>query len=233
MAVIQERKPSNGKTKFRVLIRLKGHPPQSATFARKTDAKKWAAQTEEAIRDGRYFKSTDAKKHTVSDLIERYKTQVLPLKPKNAQNHIIHLTWWNEQIGYRLLSDVNSALILECRERLLSEKTNRGTPRSQSTANRYTATLSHVFNVAVREWEWMEGNPVSRIKKPTEPRGRVRFLNDDEKTRLLEACKTSREPLLYPVVVLALTTGMRHGEVMNIQWQNVDFERRRIILHET
>jgi len=39
--------------------------------------------------------------------------------------------------------------------------------------------------------------------------------------------------LLYSVVVLALSTGMRQGEILGIQWKDVDFERRRILLHET
>ena len=55
MAVIQERKDKNGKIRYRALVRLKGYPAQSATFERKTDAKKWGQDTESAIRHGRYF----------------------------------------------------------------------------------------------------------------------------------------------------------------------------------
>ncbi|MDG5469848.1 site-specific integrase [Deltaproteobacteria bacterium IMCC39524] len=233
MAVVQERKGKDGKTKYRALVRLKGHPPVSATFDRKTDAKRWGARTEEEIKDGRYFKSAEAKKHTISDLIDRYTEDVLPLRPKNSRNHKIHLTWWKDNIGYYFLSDVNAAMIVECRDKLTKEKTNRGTPKSPATVNRYTATLSHLFNVAIREWEWMEFNPLTRIKKLTESRGRVRFLDEDERDRLLETCKESSEPLLYPLVVLALTTGMRRGEIMGITWKDVDFERKRILLHKT
>lgn len=67
MAAIQERKTQDGKAMYRVLVRLKGYPPQSATFDRKTDAKKWAQQTEAAIREGRHFKTREAKKHTVGN----------------------------------------------------------------------------------------------------------------------------------------------------------------------
>lgn len=233
MAVIQERKGQDGKTKYRALIRLKGHPPVSATFVRKTDAKRWAARTEEEIKDGRYFKSSEAKKHTLADLIDRYSEDVLPLKPKNSDNHKIHLKWWRDEIGCYFLADVNAAMIVQCRDKLKKGKTNKGTQRAPSTVNRYTATLSHLFNVAIREWEWMEFNPLTRIKKLTESRGRVRFLDEGERDRLLDACKESSEPLLYPLIVLALTTGMRRGEIMSIQWKDVDFERNRIVLHET
>jgi integrase len=233
MATIQERKGKDGKPAHRVSIRLKGHPAVSATFARKTDAKKWAARTEEEIKDGRYFKSAEAKKHTISDMIKRFTDDVLPLKPKNTSNYKIHLRWWNDKIGDYFLADVNAAMIVECRDKLQREKTNKGTPKSPATVNRYMATLSHLFNVAIREWEWMEFNPISRIKKLKESRGRARFLSEEERDKLLEACQASSNPLLYPFVILTLITGMRYGEVTNILWKDVDFERRRILLHET
>lgn len=159
--------------------------------------------------------------------------EVLPLRPKNSPNYKIHLRWWKEQSGDYFLADVSTAMIVECRDKLKKEKTNKGTPKSPATVNRYTTTLSHLFNVAIREWEGMEFNPLTRIKKLKESRGRVRFLSEGERDRLLEACQASSSPLLYPFVILALTTGMRYGEVTNIQWKDVDFERRRILLHET
>ena len=72
MATIETRTTPEGKTSYRVKIRIRGFPAQSVTFERKTDAKNWAAQTESAIREGRYFKNTAAKKYTVGDLIARY-----------------------------------------------------------------------------------------------------------------------------------------------------------------
>jgi integrase len=95
------------------------------------------------------------------------------------------------------------------------------------------AAISHCFNVAVTEWQWLDSNPAQGIKKQSEPRGRVRFLTDDERERLLTACLSSPNELLYPVVVLALSTGMRYGEIMNMTWGDVDFDKQRIILHDT
>src|SRR5690606_3295918 len=69
--------------------------------------------------------------------------------------------------------------------------------------------------------------------KPKEPRGRVRFLSDDERVHLLEACRSAKCPYLYAVVVLALSTGMRHGEVMNLRWSDVELVKGRIILQDT
>ncbi len=233
MAIIQERKSADGKIKYRALVRLKGFPPQSATFERKTDAKKWAQDTESAIRDGRYFKTAEAKKHTVSELIERYSTKVLPQKTKNIQSQKNHLQWWNKRIGHYLLSDVSTALISQCRDELLDGVIAGDKKRSPSTVNRYMTTMAYVMNIALKEWEWIEINPFSRIKKQREPRGRVRFLDDDERERLLEACKVSDNKFLYPIVVLAISTGMRQGEILSLKWKDIDLERSQLVLHET
>jgi integrase len=87
--------------------------------------------------------------------------------------------------------------------------------------------------MAVREWQWCEDNPVRKVSKLKEPRGRVRFLSDEERQRLLEACKVSRNPYLYTIVVLALATGARRGELLTLHWQDVDLKRRVLTFRET
>lgn len=72
MATIETRRTADGTIGYRAKVRLKGFPSQSATFERKTDAKEWAKQTEASIREGKYFKTAEAKKHTVADFIDRY-----------------------------------------------------------------------------------------------------------------------------------------------------------------
>ena len=71
----------------------------------------------------------------------------------------------------------------------------------------------------------MESNPVLKISKPSEPVGRVRYLDDDERTRLLAQCRVSRCQILYTVVVLALSTGARKGELLGLRWGDVDLKR--------
>ena len=57
MATIKERTAKDGTPRYTVEVRLKGYPPQTATFKRKTDANKWIQDIESAIRDGRHFKT--------------------------------------------------------------------------------------------------------------------------------------------------------------------------------
>ena len=74
---------------------------------------------------------------------------------------------------------------------------------------------------------------MKRVKKPREARGRVRFLDDDERARLLDACKESSSPLLYPCVILALSTGMRYSELMELRWPDVNLKDGYVILQKT
>jgi integrase len=233
MAVIEKRKTSDGLIRYRVKIRLKWQPPRTETFHRLADAKRWANETEAAIRDGRHFKATEAKKHTVGQLLDRYIQDVLPQKRKSQKKQTAQLFWWKEQIGSYLLSDFTPALIGEKRDELLRGTTCRGTRRSSATVMRYLSALSHVCTVAVKEWGWLEDSPMRKVSKLRESRGRVRFLEEDERLRLLKACKESSNPHLYPVVLIAMSTGMRYGEIINLTWHDIDLSRKRVILQET
>lgn len=235
MATIEKRTTNDGSTSYRAKIRLRGFPAQSATFARLTDARMWVQQTEAAIREGRYFKTSQSKKRTLADALARYEAEILkPKGKKKAVNQRIHLTWWKDQLGAYTLADISTALIVEQRSKLMKhDDDDKGRAIGNSTANRYTTSLSHVFSVAMSEWEWVESNPVSRVKKLKEPRGRVRFLSDEEREALLEACEASDNKMLYMVVVLALSTGARKMELLSLRWKDVDLKRQVITLHET
>lgn len=232
MATIETRQTPDGKTSYRVKIRIHGFPSQSATFDRKTDARQWAQQTESEMREGRYFKTTQAKKYTVADMIKRYLDYQKARNPKRATNITPYLDWWKTELGAYALADVTKSLIIEKRDKLITTGKNVKN-RAAGTANRYMGALSHAFSVAVNEWEWMPQHPMAKISKLPEPRGRVRFLSDEERVRLLDACTEINSEYIYPLVVLALSTGARHGELINLHWKDVDFKRKVIVLHDT
>jgi len=100
--------------------------------------------------------------------------------------------------------------------------------RAPATINRYLAAIGGVFSWAIRErlvprgWE----SPCRRgLRLPGENPGIVRFLTDEERPRLLEACKASKWPRLYAIVLMALTTGARRGELRALKWEHIDFRR--------
>ena len=226
MATIQERKSKNGKTSHKVTVRLKGHPTRTATFKRLTDARHWAQQTEANIRQGRYFQTSETRKHTVTQLIDRYLRDYIPQK-LDGRNQTRQLMWWRSAIGSYLISDVTPSMIAEQRDNLSA------TGKAPATVKRYMAPMSHAFNIAIREYGWAIDNPFSKVTKPKEPRGRVRFLSEDERDRLLEECQNSRQKNLYLIVILALSTGARQTELWSLKWDKVSFERQTIVLHKT
>jgi len=237
MAYIAKRESSNGKIAYRAMIRLKGYPTECATFEKLTDARNWVQTTESAMKERRYFKTVESKKHTVADMIERYIKRVEQRNPKRLKDVKPMLEWWKNELGYCILADLSKAAInekiekLAARKRILKDKTEK--PTSAARVNRHIAALSHACTVAVNEWEWLEHHPLNKVTKMKEPRGRVRFLDDDERKRLLNACQNSSCSSLYLIVTLALSTGARFNEIMQLKWQDVDFNRKVITLHET
>jgi integrase len=124
-------------------------------------------------------------------------------------------------------------VLVQIRDRLAAETTMRGGLRAPATVNRTFAYLSAVFSTAAKEWQWIESNPLRSIRQLSEPRGRTRFLSDDERAKLLAACRESALPELYLLVVLALSTGARRGEIEWLRWKDVDLGRATATLHDT
>jgi integrase len=233
MARIKTRTATDGTTRYTAEVRLKGYPAQTATFKRLTDAKKWIQNTESAIREGRHFQTVEAKRHTLADLVDRYVKEILPGKPKKARDKAHQLHWWKEKLGYCLLADITPALIVQCRDELSRGITRRGNQRAPATVFQYLMSISHAFTIAVNEWGWLDDSPMRKVKNPQLPRGRVRFLSDDERERLLIACRESVNPQLYICVVLALSTGMRKAELMSLEWTDLNLKDGYLILEET
>ena len=227
-------------TRYRVQVRLRGAAPQSATFERKTDARRWGQQIEAAIREGRYFKSVHSRRRTVAELVDRYLEEVNPLRPRSMRDRERHLRWWKSQIGPLVLADVSPVLLSEHRDRLLKSAIRDGKVRSPGsklrsagTVNRYLGAISHAFTIAVKDWGWIDDNPCRRVRRAAEPRGRMRFLDRAERDALLSACRASTHQHLYPLVVLAVSTGARRGELLGLRWPNVDLARKVIRLDQT
>lgn len=229
-----EKRVNKGKTTYKAKIRLKGFPYQEATFTSKTKAQEWASKTENLMKDGKYLSQIKSKEHTIADMIDRYIETVLPQKPKVQYDWTLYLNRVKGMIGHYTLYQATPSVIAEMRDKIASEKIyNKSKPRAGATVNRYLTALSSAFGIAVNEWEWLEVNPMLRVKKMKEAKPRVRYLDDDERVRLLEACKKAENPYLYPAVIIAMSTGARKMEVLSLKWDDVDLINDRAILHDT
>ncbi len=112
----------------------------------------------------------------------------------------------------------------------------RGTGRrSNATVNRHHIALAGLYSWARKQRMLPRDfvSPTRHVEKLTEPRGRVRYLSDSERERLLTACKGSSWARLYLLVLMAITTGGRRGELLGLRWCDIDTERGEAILHDT
>ncbi len=141
--------------------------------------------------------------------------------------------YWKQRLGAYALIHITPELIAQERKILIDSLLPDGSKRSPATINRYTAVLSATFGYAVKKLRWIVENPCHTLSRLKESAGRDRILNDDEITRLLDACKHSKSPLLYPIVLFALTTGARRGEILNLEWRHIDLEKGIAFLTET
>ena len=244
MAEIKERVKKNGKTTYTACIRIKGYKPMYATFDRKSDAKEWINDYEPLMKKGKHIIPYEATKHTLNELIDRYiKIELPKRKPADHKKYKMQLEWWKQHIGMYLLSNITPALLSECKEKLITEKSEKPikgrTTRTGATANRYMACLSIVFSIACKEWGWIDENPMLKVRKYTEQAKQDRFLMPDEINRILQACRQfdlkgeNYNDETYLFVLIALSTGARYSEIRGLKWANIDFKNKQFYFLNT
>lgn len=150
--------------------------------------------------------------------------------------------WWRRQIGHVVLQELSEdhvhatlEALAESRSRYYAGKDADGRPIfkardgkvSPATVNRHAAALAAILTWAIKRRVAPAGfvHPCRTIERRPENNERTRFLSDDERERLLQACRAARWPRLYGLVLMFLTTGARKGELMGLHWADIDFER--------
>lgn len=241
MATIEKRERKTG-TVYQADVRIRGFPRQKKTFKRLTDAKIWAQQTEASIRSGQFrdvHKTARTKKF--EDLIEKYRAEVLAFKSEKTQKGERYIVdRWEQELGGRTLSSIDASQINRILQSLRAEGDVRRAkpgvipkPKSQRTMKYYRDTLAMLFKHA-ENWGWIGRNPMADVKQITNlSNQRIRFLDEDERAALLQACKKSGNRQLYPIVVFALSTGARKGEILGLTLDDIDLDRGVAIFRNT
>ncbi len=159
------------------------------------------------------------------------------------------LSLWRERLGHRAAASLTEEDIEAVLTQLAAEPARvyhgidadgrrvflaKGR-RSGGTINRYLASVAGLFSWAIRMRKLPRHfeHPCRRIARRPESRGVVRFLSEDERERLLAACREARWPRLYLLVLMALTTGARRGELLALTWADIDFERAEAYVRDT
>jgi integrase len=185
----------------------------------KGEAKRALAIRLAQIAQGRFELPTHRATVTFEGFAERYREYAKANK-KGYQNELYRIQQLVNTFGKRRLSDLTAWDA----EKL---KTDMSKSRRPATVNRILGNVKHMMAMATK-WGILAKNPfagVGLLRVPTMPE---RILQPDEETRLLKACEEVRAPHLRPIVVLALNTGMRKGEILSLQWSQLDLISRSI-----
>ena len=180
-------------------------------------------------------------------MISRYRTDVLPHKAETTQRgEDLILRRWEAMLGKYTLSYIDSELINTKLQELANEpdrrrKENGGGDsekgqqhrKSRKTIKHFRDLLALLLKYA-EKWDWIANDPMQGVDPITKLRNeRTRYLDDDERKALLAACKASNNRQLYPLVVFALSTGGRKGEILGLTLDDVDLKRGVAIFRNT
>lgn len=207
--------------RWQAQVRRKGLKPRTKSFDTKADAEKWARNLEtELDRGGGFIDTRLAEKMTLRELLERYLTEITPHK-RSAQTETYRIrAMMKHEIAYRTLAMLSSTDFALYRDERLKVV-------ATSTILKELNTLAHTIDIGRKEWGvHLMQNPCRMIRRPSPPRGRERRLEDGEEQKLLDAADTGRNPYMRSLLIIALETAMRQGEILSLQWKDIDFTRR-------
>ena len=175
------------------------------------------------IANNTYIKKNDI---TTKDYFKEWiKFQKEKWSPKT---YVSNLHWCDiiiKSIGHIKLKNINVKVLEEFYNKLRNETTY-----SDKTIQHFYTLISSALNKAV-DWEYLTKNPNKKIEKPKVKKKEKNFYNREEIQQLLEALQ--QEPLKYQaIILLALDSGARRGEITGLTWQDVDFKNSTININK-
>lgn len=212
---------------YRAQIRRIGLPPLTKSFKTRQDAEVWVRQTESELDRGIFVNRQDAEKVTFSELAQKYLDEVSCNK-KGFKHERVRLLKIQRDLGHFRIIQIQSKHIATYRDLRL----NAG--KSPSTVLNELSLISQIFDMAIKEWSIpIPSNPCSQIKKPKVSNQRTRRLSPDEEIALIAASNASRATLLTSLIIIAMETGMRLGELLSLTWDNLSLDKRTAYLPVT
>lgn len=222
---------------WQVRVRREGFPRETKSFGSKAEAQRWQRRILAAMDQGAFVSRTSAERTTLAETLNRYLAEVTPLHRGGAVEAIRIRKLLRHKLVHLSLVALNAQRIATYRDERLREV-------SPGTVLRELQILSAIFNHARREWGLAVENPVAAIRRPAPNRARARRLEGDEEEKLLAALEPDerddsgkyrgmRNPWVKPIVLFALETAMRRGEMLSLTWNDVDLNRRVALLHLT
>ncbi len=202
-------------------IRRKGFAAKYKSFATKAEAQTWARQQESLIDGGQGMGVVGSQKRiTLRELLTRYIIEVSP-KKRGAESEILRL----KKMQRSPMCDLTLQTLTPTAVALYRDQ--RLTEAKPGTVRRELATLRHALDLAKREWGVaLASNPALAIALPVANDARNRRLNPGDLEKLLKATATSRNKSVKAIVLLAIETGLRRGEILALEWRHICLESR-------
>lgn len=180
------------------------------------------------VIEGKWFEVDQAKQHTFDEMMEKFMTEHAPSKAvKTQKSYITSLNNLKKHFKGMTLSEITPLTISEYYQK------RKGDGVTVSSINREFACLSKAFNLAWKRWEWCKENPCNRIQREPENNQVDRWLTHIESERLIPACNEYLTGDMIDIVLTALHTGMRQGEILNLKWTEADIFRKVITVIES
>jgi integrase len=247
------RKLPNGK--YRAEVRKNYTSIQSKTFSTLKQAERWADDIEENIETILNIKPKKLKKllpDKVEELggmalfqklgveiefltFEMLVNQYMKQWTGKDCNFIGRAGFWLSAFNDKPVKSIKPHHIEKILSQYATGKTKdygSNKPKSNNTLLRMKAALSSIFQYGIDK-KVLDKNPADKIRIKAEPNQIERFLSEEERVSLLDACRVSSWDRMYLLVLLAITTGMRKSELTNLRWSDINFEKGLASLADT
>ncbi|MFJ5299228.1 tyrosine-type recombinase/integrase [Pseudomonas sp. NPDC088368] len=171
---------------------------------------------------------------TLADALDKYRLQISITKKGYLQEGYRIDQLKRSSMALKTLREISSPDIADYRDTRLGQlngKTRK--PISAATVRLEMSLLSNLFDVARIEWGAADQNPVQNVRKPKSPPGRERRLSAREDRQILRYAHNHSNPELYSIVVIALETAMRQGEILGLLWENINLKSGIAALPDT